>query len=87
MIYPTVHRNGTAPETLIEDYLVAANAVHSAMEALAKTAPHGRDYYPQDDPKALDRAQQEHYMRLNRLSSVRRELLDLAGSVSDGRYL
>jgi hypothetical protein len=87
MIYPTVHRNGTAPETLIDDYLDAANAVYAAMEALAKTAPHGRDYYPQEDPGALKRATQEHCMRLERLSSVRRELLDLAGSVSDGRYL
>ena len=47
MMKPSIHLNGSAPETLLEGYTEALRAVRDAIEKLAATAPHGRDYYTQ----------------------------------------
>ena len=47
MTLPTIHLNGTDPKTLLGDAINAMDALRTAIEALDKTAPNGRDYYPQ----------------------------------------
>ena len=78
MIHPTIHRNGTHPVTLREDWsrvIVAAIALRSA---LANAAPNGRDYYVQD-ATALVRAEDEHLARVwavDRIISDMEELIE-----------
>lgn len=59
---PTIHMNGTSKESLIDGYAAAANALRSALEALAACRPNGRDFYPQGEG-AINVAQQEHDAR------------------------
>lgn len=77
MTTPTIHLNGDSAETLVKGYTEAYRAVQAAIDALQKTAPNGRNYYPQG-AQALDKAQIEHYMRVNRLEEMANELLGLA---------
>lgn len=74
---PTIHLNGTSAEALTTSLRNAITALDSALNALAQTAPHGRDYYPQGDgayPKAL----REHLDRAHRVHDVRAELTHIA---------
>ena len=73
MTFPTIHLNGTSKERLVEDLCDACNAIDAAYEALKKTAPNGRDYYPQG-PEALERATGEHMLRLRKLDAIKGEL-------------
>lgn len=50
------------------------------MEALERTAPHGRDYYPQGD-EALGAARKEFRTRLQRVTDIRDELLTIAEGI------
>ncbi len=52
MTYPTVHLNGTGAEDLLRQYQDAYHAVERALEVVARSCPHGRDYYVQADPQA-----------------------------------
>jgi hypothetical protein len=66
---PTIHLNGTSREAL-ESALEDANvAIGYAIEALAKAAPNGRDYYPQGD-NAFNQARNEHVARIAKLTDV-----------------
>ena len=85
MKVPSIHLNGTPQDRLPEQAMEAAGAVGAAVEKLAATAPNGRDYYPQGDG-AVSEALSEHYDRLSRLESVRRELEDLALAIADGGF-
>lgn len=78
---PTIHTNGSAPATLAEDYREARAKVGAAIQALAPTAPHGRDYYPQGGG-AFSRATAEHLLRLSALETVECELETLALAVA-----
>lgn len=73
---PTVHLNGTSEQELRSQLKEAAIAVTTAMEALRHAAPHGRDYYVQSDT-ACNEAIKEHCARLDRLSSVYDELVEI----------
>ncbi len=44
---PTIHLNGTNPETLLEEAYRAAKAIHVAIDAIQGAHPNARDYYPQ----------------------------------------
>ncbi len=72
---PTIHLNGSSPDSLMESLREAATAVHGAMEALGACSPHGRDYYVQMDSNALEIATQQHRMRVLKLQSVYDELV------------
>lgn len=74
---PTVHMNGTGKQDLFEANVSAAEAVLTAMEILAKAAPHERDYYVQGDG-AFKAARQEYAARMDKLRSVRDELMCIA---------
>ena len=70
---PTIHLNGTSPVELRQQYQDAAMAVSAAIDVLAKSAPNGRDYYPQGDD-AFAGAQRQHRARMEKLQSVYAEL-------------
>lgn len=73
MTLPTIHLNGTSKESLIEALCVASSALDDAYEAIKKTAPNGRDYYPQG-PAALATAEKEHSDRLRAVDAVKKQL-------------
>lgn len=77
MQFPVLHINGTSKEDLSSKYYAAGTAVNAAINALAATAPHGRDYYP--EPGAYERAQVEHESRMKRLHDIYEELGELYG--------
>jgi hypothetical protein len=81
MILPTIHMNGTSKADLLDRYMTALMAVEAAIDAVAQTAPHGRDYYPQGDD-ALRQAQAAHQSRLIRLHAIVLELDTLADHTS-----
>lgn len=76
MQVPTVHLNGTSKEGLVKPLAEAYDAIDLAYDALKRTAPNGRDYYPQGDG-ALVQAGAEHMDRLRRLDAIKEELQQL----------
>lgn len=70
---PIVHLNGTSKQYLQEQIETAYSALNAAYDALKKTAPNGRDYYPLG-PDAMKRAQDQHTNRLIRLTNTMKEL-------------
>lgn len=76
MIYPIIHLNGDRAETLREQYVAAYHAVNHAHDVLRECQPNGRNYYPV--PGSITPAIQEHNARLNALTKVAEELMDLA---------
>lgn len=82
MILPTIHRNGTSGEDLLEQTCTAADAVKVAIRALENAGPNGRDYYPQG-PDALQRAATEHRERIAKLAEVVAELEEMAERIVD----
>jgi hypothetical protein len=80
-MFPTIHMNGTSGRALLEGYCDAISAVHAALEALARVAPNGRDYYPQG-PDACALADGEHDARKRALIGVLHELQTLAEHVA-----
>jgi hypothetical protein len=74
--------NGTNGHALLEGYCDAISAIHAALEALARTAPNGRDYYPQGHDACIT-ADREHDARKHALIKVLNELQVLAEHVAD----
>ena len=77
---PTISLNGTSAKQLLEEYLLAVDAMRIAISTHAMTAPHGRDYQPTG---AFAEAQLEHASRRDRLESVISELEQIAEYISD----
>jgi len=77
MTLPTIHFNGTGADDLLADNRAAYNAIRAAYDALRKTAPHGRDYYPQSE-EAIQHAVDEYRARLTALHGVMAELDHIA---------
>jgi hypothetical protein len=73
MQLPTIHGNGTNKAELVRGLCEASNALDAAYEKLKRTAPNGRDYYPQG-PMAMERAVQEHNARLRMLDALKGEV-------------
>jgi hypothetical protein len=74
LIAPVVHLNGTAQEDLYEALSAACESLARAREAVQKTAPNGRDYYPHPVRYALTKALSQHDSRLARIGEVETEL-------------
>lgn len=74
---PTIHLNGTSADRLLEDIYYADAKISEAVEALAQTAPNGRDYYTKGNG-ALERAQSQHSARVQKLLDVKKELEQIA---------
>ena len=77
---PTITLHGTAPEQLIDDISAARAALSLALVCVSGTCPNGRDYRDFDE---LRQATNLHSERMNKLESVRAELLTLALSIQE----
>lgn len=66
---PLVHLNGTAKCDLIQPLREALVVLNEAVDALAKTAPNGRDYYPMG-ACVFRLAQQQHTERIERVKNI-----------------
>lgn len=80
MIFPTIHNNGSDPETLLSKYTAASTALREALELLEECAPHARDHYVQST-EAMVQASKEHTERIQKLISVKAEIAMLAENV------
>lgn len=75
LIIPTLNNNGSSADDLIIPRRKACSLIDALVEALQKTAPHGRDYYPgRDAAFAADR--QTYYERISALRALHTALLD-----------
>jgi hypothetical protein len=81
IIKPCRHLNGSGRKNLEDQYRAAIEALGLATDAVAASAPHGRDYYPLDDGEthgpSYKRAREEHAARLGKLAIVEGELREL----------
>lgn len=73
---PRLSINGSAATHLLEDNRKAAQHLCDTIDALRQCAPHGRDYIGY--PEALERARNEHWARINALTTVLAELDHIA---------
>ena len=83
MIVPTIHRNGTAKQELIDQLCDAGGAISTAITALENACPNARDYYPQGQG-AIQTAIEEHRKRIDALVQVRKELQQIAIHIDEG---
>jgi hypothetical protein len=82
VIKPQINLNGTNARDLLEQQVVAIEALRSAMSTLQAAGPNGRDY--QTMPRGtIDLAVAGHVDRLKRLESVLAELEEIAEHISD----
>lgn len=84
VLKPTIHLNGTSRAQLHTDYRNAAATLRRALNDLAATAPHGRDYYVQSG-NAIATAIEQHVSRVQRVESVMKELEEIAVHLMDDR--
>jgi len=82
MAVPTIHRNGSSADSLLDAVTEASEALFQAMDKMEKTHPNGRDYYPQG-PEAIKQAEREYQDRMRRVMAVRAELVNLAEAIAD----
>jgi hypothetical protein len=82
LTHPTIHLNGSGRDSLVEGWEAAWSAAEAAFEALKRTAPNGRDFYPQG-PEALAKAIDEHRDRLRKIQAVQDELQELIQHAMD----
>lgn len=79
---PMVHMNGTGWTDLYAQIETAVHALNAAEKAMYAAGPNGRDYYMQPTG-TMERAQAEHYSRLERLAGVKAELEIVWMAISD----
>jgi hypothetical protein len=70
---PRVNLNGTSRNALIQQRREVCDALNSALEALERAAPHGRDYQTAPDG-ALETARHQHEARCTQLAELRRQI-------------
>jgi hypothetical protein len=73
MIKPILNRNGSSVTDLTEPRLAARDALLTAIDAVMKAAPHGRDYPGDSDRCQADRL--AHYERIGGLEHLATELM------------
>lgn len=85
LLVPTVHSNGTSRKALQDALRSAIYALDNALELLGETAPHGRDYYPQDGAgvhgKVWLAAREQHDARLQAVAQVQRDLGEVYAAI------
>lgn len=69
MINPTINPNGSDPAYLVNQRRQAMDCLNDAIEALARVAPHGRDYPGDYDRCIADR--ETHFIRLEAIKAIR----------------
>ena len=78
MIYPIINLNGSSAQELAEQYHKACVACEDAIQVMAVTFPHGRDYQTAPRDHYL-MARVEHEERIKMLTEVSRQLSLLRG--------
>jgi hypothetical protein len=73
MIAPILNRNGSSVTDLTEPRLAARDALLTAIDAVMKAAPHGRDYPGDALGFAADRV--THFDRIGTLNRLASELM------------
>ena len=73
LVCPTIHLNGSSPDSLLFPLREAISATRNAIAALCECGPNGRDYYVQNE-SAIYLATSQHNERLANLSRVIIEL-------------
>jgi hypothetical protein len=79
---PSVHINGTSKEELLNQVLDVLICLRAALEAMAKAAPHGRDYYVQTS-HAIHHAISQHMYRCRTIHELVGEYQQIACKISD----
>ena len=85
LVVPTIHLNGSGKANLLEALQTAAEAVHAARDAISETCPHGRDYYVQDDPKALNKACLQYTNQVMALEDIGAQLYAVWEAINAGK--
>lgn len=67
---PTIHLNGTSAESLHEEYHSLRLAVEVAIKALESATCNARDFYPQEDRDAYQKARKERAEMFEHLCAV-----------------
>lgn len=67
---PTIHLNGTSAESLYEEYHALRLAVRVAIKALENATCNARDFYPQEDRDAYQKARKERTEMFEHLCAV-----------------
>lgn len=80
MQLPQVNINGTSRGELVKQHSAALNALESALSAMRRTEPHGRDYQTirPDPANAYLKAMHEYALRLGelvRMINVEKQML------------
>jgi len=81
LAYPTLHLNGSDPDSLVEAYTSTLTVLRHAAQMMSLVEPHERDYC--FDPVAFNHAQIEHASRLSRLLTVQDELFAILTNIQD----
>lgn len=79
MIIPTLNINGSSAKDLIEPRMEARQAIQTAIEAMLKATPNGRDYPGDNSACVTDRI--THYDRIETLSRIGHELMQEAVAI------
>ena len=81
MITPILNINGSSPKDLIEPRMEARDFIRSAIEAMLKATPNGRDYPGDNMACVTDRI--THYDRIETLSRIGYELMQEAVAIQE----
>lgn len=82
LINPTINLNGSDPAYLVDQRREAMDHLMDAMEALARVAPHGRDYPGDYDRCTADR--ETHFIRLEAIKAIREAIYAEAIAIQEG---
>lgn len=83
LVAPHVHLNGTSKAELLEQLENIYTALGEAYDAVKRSAPNGRDYYPLP-PDAMEAAREQHVRRLTVIDSLRNELVAQCNMIESG---
>lgn len=79
---PIPNLNGSSREALVEQRMVARDAILHAMQALGEMRPHGRDYLGNNEAYRRDLA--IHNERIRALDGIVNDLFDEALDLHNG---
>jgi hypothetical protein len=82
MIKPTINLNGSDPAYLVKLRGQAMDHLNDAIEALARVAPHGRDYPDDYDRCIADR--ETHFIRIQAIKAISEAIYAEAIAIQKG---
>lgn len=83
--HPTIHINGSNPQTMIHDLSLLAQHLRDARERLKNVAPHMRDYYvkPDGGNREFEAARLAHSRRMRAIDLVLDEIEEMHIAIVD----